>query len=117
MGTQRHITDTTRRAAANPREDAAPTEAMTATAGMREMAVVVAPMTPTAQATANWIVRAGRGVLAIIRVPVPGLMRHQTRDAPGAHPRHGESVLQIQTCETDRFSPWVRERAHTLPGL
>ena len=53
MGTERYITDTTSRTAANPREDTPLTEAMTATAGAKEMAVVMAPRTPTAPASTN----------------------------------------------------------------
>ena len=70
MGTERYITDTTSRVAANPREDTPPTEAMTATAGIKEMAAVMIPMTPTAQASTNWIVRAGRGFSAVMRVRI-----------------------------------------------
>ena len=65
MGTERYIMDTTSRGAANPREDTPLTEAMTATEGIKEMAVVMVPTTPTAQASTNWIVRVSRGFSAI----------------------------------------------------
>jgi hypothetical protein len=43
---------------------------MTATAGIKEMAVVMVPMTPTTQASTNWIVRLGCGFSAVMRVRI-----------------------------------------------